>query len=155
MAPIGQWLKLLTSNRVYLGSNLVSARTIFTSVKNARHLNKSREFQRETTSVNNFPRKITIKRMLFIVIANDQDRVWHLKMKNDKLNFMDRFSCLYQLVRRLAIQWLDWPQDGRFVSIVYEKYSPSKFKIIQLFRFPQKWLPVFRTYAIRWRVVSI
>ena len=41
----------------------------FCLVKNARRLTKSRGRQWETTPVKNFPRKITMERILFIVIA--------------------------------------------------------------------------------------
>ena len=43
--PIDQWIKNLTSDRVYSGSNLALVRTIFIFVKYARRLTKYRQRQ--------------------------------------------------------------------------------------------------------------
>ena len=76
----------MTWDRIYSGSNMALFRTIFMFVKNARRLTKSRGRQWETTLVKNFPRKITIERILSIVISKARYQVRLKKKKKIQEN---------------------------------------------------------------------
>ena len=68
---------------------------------------KSSGMQRETTPVKNLDRKITMERIISIIIFDARNRVWHLMKKKKKQSKIVMFfdSCVY-LIFRIANMWI-------------------------------------------------
>ena len=71
---LAEWLPSMPSNKASEGSSLTRCKYL-----TGYNLIPFRGRQWETTPVRNFPREITMERILSTVIAHNRNRIWHLK----------------------------------------------------------------------------